>query len=120
MSWTPRRCCFREIIIANEIVGRQKLERIIALCEAAEVSFGVNAPCQIEDAEAVFADRGVIAEVLVEIEVGENRSGVIKEADFLVFWKRWAAVPTFISRASFPTMETATMLPPGRLRRPSP
>lgn len=74
---------FRDIFIANEIVGSKKLERIAALCEAAEVSFGVDAPCQIEDAEAVFAAWGMTAEVLAEIEVGENRSGVIKEADFL-------------------------------------
>lgn len=74
---------FRDIFIANEIVGRQKLERIAALCETAAVSFGVDTPCQIEDAEAVFAARGMTAEVLVEIEVGENRSGIIRETDFL-------------------------------------
>lgn len=72
-----------DIFIANEIVGRQKLERIRALSEKVTVSFGVDTPCQVEQAETVFAEAGSIAKVLIEIEVGENRSGIIKEADFL-------------------------------------
>ena len=72
-----------DIFIANEIVGRQKLERIARLQTSAKISFGVDSPCQIEEAEAVFAVHGLTAEVLIEIEVGENRSGIIRTADFL-------------------------------------
>ena len=43
---------------------------------------------QAEMAERVFARAGQTARVLAEIEVGENRSGVIEEADFL----RWLSV----------------------------
>lgn len=72
-----------DIFIANEIVGRQKLERIRALQKTAVISFGVDCPTQVEAAEAVFAEDGSTANVLVEIEVGENRSGIIEEADFI-------------------------------------
>ncbi len=73
----------RDIFIANEIVGRPKLERIRRLAQGAEVSFGVDSPCQVLAAGEVFAGDPKPARVLVEIEVGEGRSGVIEEADFL-------------------------------------
>lgn len=72
-----------DIFIANQIVGRKKLERICALQKTANVSFGVDTPCQVEEAEKVFAENGLTANVLIEIEVGENRSGVIEETDFI-------------------------------------
>ncbi|MBU5310971.1 alanine racemase [Tissierella carlieri] len=72
-----------DVFIANQIVGNQKLERICAIQKIAKISFGVDTPSQVEDAERVFAKHGLIANVLIEIEVGENRSGVIEEADFI-------------------------------------
>lgn len=73
-----------DIFIANEIVGRPKLERISRLAQAGvRISFGVDAPCQATAAEGVFCARQVTVPVLVEIEVGENRSGIVAEADFL-------------------------------------
>lgn len=73
----------RDIFIANEIVGETKLRRIAALIQSGvRVSFGVDTPCQVTEAERVFAAENVTVPVLVEIEVGENRSGIIEEADF--------------------------------------
>ena len=73
-----------DIFIANEIVGDLKLRRIAKLAEdGVTISFGVDTPCQVERAERVFAEAGVRVPVLIEIEVGENRSGIIEEADFL-------------------------------------
>ena len=73
-----------DLFIANEIVGEAKLRRIAALAKrGVKLAFGVDTPCQVTAAESVFAQEGVSVPVLVEIEVGENRSGVIEEADFL-------------------------------------
>ena len=72
-----------DIFIANEIVGRQKLERIRKVAETCAIAFGVDNPCQVEDAERVFASAAQPAHVLIEIEVGENRSGIIEEKDYL-------------------------------------
>lgn len=73
-----------DIFIANEIVGRKKLERIRTLAETSRISFGVDTPCQVEAAEAVFSGCSEPVSVLIEIEVGENRSGIIEEQDFVV------------------------------------
>lgn len=72
-----------DIFIANEIVGRQKLERIRALARQIGISFAVDTPSQVIEADRVFAEESAPAELLIEIEVGENRSGVIEESDFI-------------------------------------
>ncbi|MCC3357842.1 D-TA family PLP-dependent enzyme [Bacillus sp. REN16] len=72
-----------DIFIANEIVGVVKLNRIKKLAETIDISFGVDSIEQCEMIEKVFSDSQQPAQVLIEIEVGENRSGVIKESDFL-------------------------------------
>ena len=74
----------RDILIANEIVGETKLRRIRALAEqGADIVFGVDSPCQVEAAERVFTGAKRPAMVSIEIEVGEERSGIIEEKDFL-------------------------------------
>lgn len=73
----------RDIFIANEIVGDMKLARIAALAKSGvTVAFGVDAPCQVRAAERLFAASGVMVDVLIELEVGECRSGIIEETDF--------------------------------------
>ena len=61
--------------------------------QGVKISFGVDTPCQVTAAESVFAQEGVSVPVLVEIEVGENRSGVIEEADFLTLLDSIRACP---------------------------
>lgn len=65
------------IFIANEIVGIQKLEKILELSKKIDISFGIDSIEQVEQISEVF--KGSPARILVEIEVGENRSGVIEE-----------------------------------------
>lgn len=71
-----------DIFIANEIVGEIKLKRIRELAETIDISFGIDSIYQLNEIEKVFQGAGKKAQVLVEVEVGENRSGVIEEADF--------------------------------------
>ena len=73
-----------DIFIANEIVTRQKFARIIALVRSGvKVSFGVDSVGVLRLIDEVFGEAGEIARLLVEIEVGENRSGVIEEGDLV-------------------------------------
>lgn len=105
-----------DIFIANEIVGDLKLRRIAKLAEdGVTISFGVDTPCQVERAERVFAEAGVRVPVLIEIEVGENRSGIIEEADFLALLDTIKCCPMCRSAASSPTTATATI--PKTVRR---
>lgn len=73
----------KDIFIANEIVGYKKLGRIRKLAETIDISFGIDSIEQCKVIEEVFEGANKKAQVLVEIEVGENRSGVIEETDFI-------------------------------------
>ncbi len=73
----------RDIFIANEIVGEIKLSRIRKLSETINISFGLDSIQQARMVEKVFEGSNKKAHVLIEIEVGENRSGVIEESDFI-------------------------------------
>ena len=76
---------FKDIFIANEIVGIIKLERILALQNKdVDISFGIDCPYHVREIEEVFKNASKPAQVLIEIEVGENRSGIIEECDYLV------------------------------------
>ena len=68
-----------DIFIANEIVGEQKLSKIRALAESIDISFGIDSIFQVDEIERVFDGASKKAQVLIEIEVGEKRSGVIEE-----------------------------------------
>lgn len=73
----------RDIFIANEIVGDKKLSRIRKLAETIDISFGIDSIEQGQMIEEVFQGAEKKAQVLVEIEVGENRSGIIEKSDFI-------------------------------------
>lgn len=73
----------RDIFIANEIVGDRKLDRIRRLGESINISFGLDSIEQAEMVERVFEGSKRKAHVLIEIEVGEERSGVVEEEYFI-------------------------------------
>jgi len=73
----------KDIFIANEIVGMPKLMRIRELAKSIDISFGVDSIPQIDMVEEAFEGAEKKAQVLIEIEVGENRSGVVEEKDFI-------------------------------------
>lgn len=72
----------KDIFIANEVVSPNKLERIKKLGETIDISFGLDSIEAAKIIENVFKDSDKKAVVLIEIEVGENRSGVIEEEDY--------------------------------------
>ena len=67
------------IFIANEIVGISKLERIRELNRTINIRIGVDNEYQVDQLEEVFKAEKKSIEVLIEFEVGENRSGVITD-----------------------------------------
>lgn len=72
-----------DIFIANEIVGISKLERIRELNSKIKIRIGVDNEYQIDQLEEVFKEEAKGIEVLIEVEVGENRSGVITDEQLL-------------------------------------
>lgn len=73
----------KDIFIANEIVGISKLERIRALSEKITIRLGVDSKFHVDQLAQVFQSAQNPIEVLIELEVGENRSGVISDEDLI-------------------------------------
>lgn len=71
------------IFIANEIVGETKLLRIKKLSDSIDISFGLDSIPQAAMIEKIFQKSSKPAEVLIEIEVGEERSGIIEETIYI-------------------------------------
>lgn len=72
-----------DILIANEIVGIQKYRRLLGLHERITVRSGVDNTFQIDQIEEVFAQSEKPYEVLIELEVGEERSGVAGDQELV-------------------------------------
>ena len=71
-----------DIFIANEIVGEQKWRRLAALSKQIRLIFGVDSPGAVHGIETVFTQEDAVATVRIEVETGENRSGVVDDAAF--------------------------------------
>ena len=67
----------RDVLVTNEVVGRQKLRHLMALAHTAHIGVCVDDPAQIADLEAAAGEAGVASlPVHVEINMGGNRCGV--------------------------------------------
>src|SRR6056297_555663 len=72
-----------DIFIANEIVGESKIKRIRNLKEKINISLGIDNQYHVNQLEKIFKEKNMIIDVLIEIEVGEARSGIIKKEKFI-------------------------------------
>lgn len=66
----------RDVLIANEIVGKQKIARLIALAHHANLMAAVDDPRNIEDLSQAARAAHTSIRVLVEVDVGQRRCGV--------------------------------------------
>lgn len=71
------------IFIANQIIGESKVERIKVLSEKIYVTAGLDSMFSIHQIEKVFSAGKTKANIMIEIETGENRSGVVSEKLYL-------------------------------------
>ncbi len=75
-----------DIFIANEVVGKDKLERVKILNRSICISIGIDSIFAIKEIEEVFKGEKPL-DVLIEIEVGEMRSGITEEFQFIELLK---------------------------------
>src|SRR5438128_6867992 len=66
----------KDVLVTNEIVGRQKLRRLMGLAHTARIGVCADDPAQIADLEAAAAEAGITLPVHVEVNMGGNRCGV--------------------------------------------
>lgn len=73
----------RDILIANMIVGRPKLERVVSLCRWADPIVGCDHYAQVEPLAALCREHGVTCRVLIEVNIGLDRVGIRPGRDTL-------------------------------------
>jgi D-serine deaminase-like pyridoxal phosphate-dependent protein len=66
----------RDVLIANEIVPRQKITRLVNLARHADVMVAVDDPGNVADLSQAAQSKGVHLRVLVEVDIGMKRCGV--------------------------------------------
>jgi D-serine deaminase-like pyridoxal phosphate-dependent protein len=69
-----------DILIANEIVGPQKIARLIAVAQQARLCVAVDDTRNIDELSQAASAAGLTLDVLVDINIGANRCGVTPEA----------------------------------------
>ena len=66
----------RDLLIANEIVGNTKINRLIEISKLAKVCVACDDEQNIQDISKIASDSNVIIDVLVDLNVGMDRCGV--------------------------------------------
>ena len=72
----------RDILIANMLAGRPKLERVAALCRTADPVLACDHFVQAEALASVCRERGVTCRVIIEVNIGMDRVGIRPGSDF--------------------------------------
>ena len=83
----------RDILIANEIVGKQKIKRLMDLAQQADLTVAVDDPGNIDDLSKAAETAGIKLKVLVDVNVGMDRCGVEPGEPALGLAKKVAASP---------------------------
>jgi D-serine deaminase-like pyridoxal phosphate-dependent protein len=66
----------RDILIANQIVGRQKIARLVNLRRHTDVIVAVDNEDNIAEIDRAAVEKGVRQRVVIEVDTGMNRAGV--------------------------------------------
>ncbi len=66
----------RDILIANQVVGRRKITRLVELARRIDLKLAVDDRAQAETLSAAATAGGVTLGILIEVDIGTNRCGV--------------------------------------------
>lgn len=66
----------RDVLIANQVVGRQKIARLINLAKHSEIMVAVDNTQNVNDISDAATAKGVTIRMLIEVNTGMNRCGV--------------------------------------------
>ena len=66
----------RDVLIANQIVGTQKIARLINLAKHSEIMVAVDNSENVQAISAAAAAKGATVRMLVEVNIGMDRCGV--------------------------------------------
>jgi D-serine deaminase-like pyridoxal phosphate-dependent protein len=82
-----------DILIANEVVGKEKVRRLSELARHCRVTVAVDCRANIEELNRAAVEAGVTIGAIVEMDVGNHRAGArsIQEAVSLAEALSWSA-----------------------------
>lgn len=66
----------RDVLIANQVVGAQKIARLINLARHSEIMVAVDSPQNVQAISEAAAAKGVTVRMLIEVNIGMDRCGV--------------------------------------------
>ena len=66
----------RDVLIANQVVGKQKIARLINLAKHSEIMVAVDNTQNVNDISDAATAKGVTIRMLIEVNTGMNRCGV--------------------------------------------
>ncbi len=81
-----------DVLVTNEIVGKQKLARLARLVREAKVGVLADDAANVADLDAAARAEGVRLDVLVEVNVGADRCGIEPGEPALALARRIAAL----------------------------
>lgn len=81
------------ILIANQIVGRQKIDRLLALPASVEVIVAVESDFNVRELEEGAARTGRTPQVIIEVDTGMHRCGTSNPEETVELARRIAAGP---------------------------
>jgi D-threonine aldolase len=81
------------ILIANQIVGRQKIDRLLALPENVEVIVAVESEFNVRELEEGAARTGRTPQVIIEVDTGMHRCGTANPEETVELAQRIVSGP---------------------------
>jgi len=66
----------RDVLVANEVVGEPKVTRLVNVAKHSDIIVAVDDPRNVRHLAEAARAKGVTLNVVVEVEVGNNRCGV--------------------------------------------
>lgn len=84
---------FRDILIANQVVGDGKVHRLVEIAAVADIAVAVDHIDQVTALSKAAVDRQVTVGVLVEVDIGMGRCGLPPGEPVLQFVRRIQNLP---------------------------
>ena len=66
----------RDVLIANQVVGSQKIARLINLAKHSEIMVAVDSPQNVQAISEAAVAKGATVRTLIEVNIGMDRCGV--------------------------------------------
>ena len=74
-----------DILVANQVVGPQKVARLVELCRSADVIVAVDDIDNVDMIDRMARDAGVRVRAVVEVDAGMHRAGRLPGPDAVAF-----------------------------------